>query len=140
MSFFAKTRTKLFTGAAALIAAAVALGASPWVAPVEAAPEEEAAFFVHLNWPAGEIEDGQNCTAYFNITGTYTPPLDITWTGQFTNADASTGAYGANSIVSGVTSSSRDASLEVSITDANDESAVDFVSWTWGDENESCGI
>lgn len=144
MPFFT-TRARLFTsGLATALALAVALAFSPGVPGAEATVAEEESFTVEINWPAGEIQDGQYCQGYLQVSGSYTPPLSITWSGQFDNSDAFWGGYGANSIVGGNTSDSRTASLSVTVTDSSTPTPKTAGStvgpWTWGSFNGSCGI
>lgn len=140
---FSTTRARLFTGGlATALALAVALAFSPGVPGAEATVAEEESFSVEINWPAGEIQNGQYCQGYIHMYGSYTLPLSITWSQQFDNSDAFYGGYGANSIVGANTSNSRPASLRVDVTDSSTppQTAHHTVYWTWGAYNGDCPI
>jgi hypothetical protein len=75
-----------------------------------------------INVPLNDIQDGQFCQAYALVYNG-TPPYTFTWSGQFSNSDASTGPLGANQIVSGYVSASR-GNLYLTVTDANGSDAA----------------
>ncbi|MDZ7780570.1 MAG: hypothetical protein U5R14_11665 [Gemmatimonadota bacterium] len=74
---------------------------------------EDGVFEVFANIPVDEIKTGQFCQGYANIYNG-TPPYDITWSGQFTNADAGPGPLDDEQIVNGyVDESAQYLTLEV---------------------------
>ena len=104
----------------------VALAAGVWAAPAfggasEAAEDQTLSVFVNI--PLNEIQDGQFCQGYANVSGG-TPPYDFEWSGQFTNADASPGPQGNDQIVSGFVDEDR-GDLTVVVTDSDENDAHD---------------
>ena len=106
----------------------VVLVAGVWAAPVfggasEAAEDRTLSVFVNI--PLNEIQDGQFCQGYANVSGG-SPPYEFEWSGQFTNADASPGPQGDDQIVSGfIDGVNRLDELTVVVTDSLDNTDHD---------------
>ena len=104
----------------------VVLAAGVWAAPAfggasDAAEDQTLSVFVNI--PLNEIQDGQFCQGYANVSGG-TPPYEFEWSGQFTNADASPGPPGDEQIVSGfIDGVNRPDTLAVVVTDDNEGEA-----------------
>lgn len=92
---------------------------------------------IGINFPAGEIEDGQFCQGYAMVWGG-TPPYTFEWSGQFTNADGQQGPLGPDQIVNGHTASWRGNELHLKVWDDADQMDSTSVSWAWGEFNSVC--